>query len=62
MSNDKKDPPSRGMLLRNDVNVDLVLEGKSIRFVIPAALFTVQATGKLVSDNEHIHMIVNYVI
>jgi len=39
-----------------------VLDGKSIRFVIPAALFTVQATGKLVSDDEYIQMIYGSVI
>ena len=56
MTNDKG-LLSRSMLLRHDVNVDLVLDGKSISIVIPAALFTIQDTGKLVDDNECIQMI-----
>jgi len=45
------------MLLQHDVNMDLVLDGKSISIVIPASLFTIQETGKLVDDNECIQMI-----
>lgn len=52
-----KAPLSRSMLLQHDVNVDIVLDGKSIAIVIPSALFTIQETGKLVDDNECIQMI-----
>ena len=45
------------MLLQNDVNVNVLLEGNSIAVVIPSALFTVQETGKLVNDDECVQMI-----
>jgi len=54
---DDKAPLSRSMLLRNDVNVNLVLEGKNIVVVIPSALFTIEETGKLVNHDECVHMI-----
>ena len=52
-----KAPLSRSMLLQNDVNVNVLLEGNSIAVVIPSALFTVQETGKLVNDDECVQMI-----
>ena len=54
---DDKAPLSRSMLLRNDVNVNLVLEGKNIAVVIPSALFTIEETGKLVNDDKCVQMI-----
>jgi len=54
---DDKSPLSRSMLLRNNVNVNLVLEGKNIAVVIPSALFTIEETSKLVNDDKCVQMI-----